>query len=247
MTIFVTRVLAAAGALWRRDRDLLVRIAVPFVLLPSLAFQLLVPRPLMPADTGAAEMLHAQWQSAGDHAGAYLLAAAIIEYGHAALFAFYMDPQARDVRGAMIRAVRAWPRFVMLAMLVELATLDGLLFFIAGRLLPAGAALIARPRTSSVGAIVRAIRMTAGQMLATSSLAAMLLAARLILLAPFAGMDGWLRGLSAPNPVALAIVDAAGAGANMLVTIAGVLVAVVLYRALSGDAATTGTGASKGT
>ena len=235
MTLSLSRTLAEARALWRRDHDLLVRIALPFILIPSLALQLLVPPPLaVPAGTGLSEAFRLQSQFAGEHAGAYLLAAAVIEYGHAALVAFYLDPRATDMRGLLWRAAAAWPRFVLLGILIEFATLGGILFFVAGRLLPAGAALIAGPRRSTVGAARRALRLTAGETLTTSALAAGLIAARLLLLWPFAGMDGWLRDLSAPNPVALAIVDAAGAGVTMLVTIAGVLVAVVLYRALSG-------------
>lgn len=237
------RILAAAWALWQRDRDLLVRIALPFVLLPSMAFQLLVPHAALPAGAGTAEVFRLQWQFAQDHAGAYLLAAALIEYGHAALFALYVDPTARDVRAVLRRAAQVWPRFVLLGMLVELFTLGGLLFFVAGRLLPAGAALLAEPGTSTAGAVRRALALTMRQTLFTSGLAAVLLAARLVLLWPFTAMDEWLRALNAPNPVALAIVDGAGAGANMLVTIAGVLVAVVLYRTLSAA----GTRASRGT
>lgn len=242
MTITGPRILAAAWALWRRDRDLLVRIGVPFILLPSMALQLLVPHAPLPANTATADVFRLQWQFTQDHLGAYVLALGLIEYGHAALFALYVDARAGDVRGVLRRAAVAWPRFVLLAMLVELFTFGGLLFFVAGRLLPAGAALVGEPGTSTVGAVRRAIALTTRQTILTSAIAAALLAGRLLLLWPFAAMDDWLRSLGAPNPVALAIVDGAGAGANMLVTIAGVLVAVVLYRALSSMSTRASTG-----
>jgi hypothetical protein len=249
MTSTLSRTLAEAGALWRRDRDVLVRIALPFILLPSLALQLLVPPLVAPVGTGLAEAFRLQSQFAGDHAGAYLLAAAAIEYGHAALYAYYLDPRAADVRATLMRAAVTWPRFALLAIVVAIVTLGGLLFPLAGRLLPAGGALVAGRRVSAVGAAGRAFRMTAGRTLATGALAAGLLGARLLLLWPFAGLDAWLRSLGEANPVALAIVDAAGAGVTTLIAIAGVLVAVVLYRSLAGDGDAGGgrAGASIGT
>lgn len=251
MTITVQNVLAAAWALWRRDRDVLVRIALPFVLLPALALQLLVPQLVIPADAAMADVVRAQWRYVGDHAGAYLLATAVAEYGHAALLAGYVDPRARDVRAALVRAALIWPRFLLLALMVQLAMAAGLLLLIvpalivAGRTLPAGAALLAEQPASAAGAVRRAIGLTRGHTLATSALATLLLAGRMVALQPFALMDAWLRALHAPNPVALVVIDGTAAGADMLAAIAGVLVTAVLYRALAGRG--DGAGASSGT
>lgn len=237
MTLSISRVLADATALWRRDANLLVWVGAPFLFLPDFAMKLLlpVPTPIDAAKTSLAVAIQAQAQFVSDHLLAYLLGAAAIQFGLASLFALYADVP--DVRAALRRAAALWPRFMLAAVLVEVPgmlglflILPGLLIF--GRALVTGPVLVNEAPVSAVGAIARSIRRTRGHTLAVSSLAAITLSLQFAA-APFTQIDGWLRSLHAPNPLTLAVIDAAGAGASALAQVAGVLIAVAAYRGLA--------------
>ena len=237
MTLSMSRVLADAWALWRRDRDLLVRIGAPFLFLPDYAMKLLLPVPV-PRD--AAQMsftaaMQAQAQFVGDHLAAYLLDAAAVQFGLATLFALYTPVP--DVRGALRRGGRLWPRLMLAGVLVGIPGTLGLLLILPGlvvfgRALLTGPCLAGEPPVSAVGAIARSVRLTNGSTLAVSGLAAVAFALRFAA-APFEQIDLWLRTLHAPNPLAMAVIDGAGAGASALTQIAGVLIAVAAYRGLA--------------
>lgn len=240
------RVLGDAWALWRRDRDVLLRLAAPFVLLPSLALRLLVPEPATPADATWTQLLQSRGHYATDHAAALLLAAGATQFGFAALYAFYCDPAAADVRGALARAARRWVPLVLLAAMVQVGVSLGLVLIVPGlilfgRALPAAPLLFSGRREGAARALAHAIRSTAGHTPAATGLAALLLFGHLIAERPFSLMDEWLRSLGAPNPVARAVINGAGAGADMLAAVAAVLVAVAFYRLLKSSG-----GASRG-
>ncbi len=236
MTLTVSGVLADAGKLWRRDRDLLVRVAAPFLFLPEYAMKLLVPQPV-PAEGATVPLMtamQAQGQFVSDHLLAYLLEAAAVQFGLATLFALYTE---HDVRGALRRGALLWPRLMLAGVLVGvpgtlglLLILPGLLIF--GRAIVTGPLLAAEPRVSAAGAVLRSVRLTRGSTLAVTGLAAITLLLRVGEM-PFDQLDLWLRGLHAPNPVARAVIDAAGAGASALAQVAACLLAVAAYRGLA--------------
>ena len=236
MTLTVTRVLADAGALWRRDRDLLVRVAAPFLFLPEYAMKLLVPQPV-PVEGAVvpfADALQVQAQFISDHLLAYLLEAAAVQFGLAALFALYTKG---DVRGALRRGALLWPRLMLAGVLVGLPGTMGLVLIVPGlivfgRAILTGPLLAGEPRISAMGAVLRSVRLTRGSTLAVAGLAAVSLLLRAAEM-PFDQLDLWLRGLHAPNPVARAVIDAAGAGASALAQVAACLLAVAAYRGLA--------------
>ncbi len=235
MKLTVSRVLADAGALWRRDRDLLVRVAAPFLFLPDYAMKLLLPQPV-PGDApvSLSVAMQAQARFVGDHLLAYLLTAALVQFGIAALFALYTKP---DVRGALRRGVSLWPRLMLAGVLVGvpgtlglLLILPGLLIF--GRTILTGPLLAGEPGLGAVAAVWRSVRLTRRNMLGVTALAAVTLLLRAGEM-PFDQLDLWLRTLHAPNPVARAVIDAAGAGAAALAQVAACLIAVAAYRGLA--------------
>ena len=237
MTFSISRVLADAWALWRRDQNLLVRVGAPFVFLPDYAMKLLLPVPALAdsAKLSFAAAMQAQARFVGDHLIAYLFAAATLQFGIAGLFALYSGVP--DVRAALRRAGVLWPRFMLAGILVDVPGMLGLFLIlpglvIFGRALLTGPVLAGEVPVSAVGAIARSIRRTRSHTLTVSSLAAIAFSLRFTG-APFEQIDLWLRSLHAPNPLTLAVIDAAGAGAGALAQAAAVLIAVAAYRGLA--------------
>lgn len=239
MTLSLSRVLADAWAQWRRDRDLLLRIAAPFLFLPSLALQLLLPLPEPPEGADLVAAIRFQGEQVSAHAGGYLLALAMTQFGLVALLMLYCDPASSDVRSTLKRAAILWPRYVLVSLLIALPELVGLTAFVLpglvvlARTMLAGPLLVAAQPLGAAAAIGRSIRMTAGQTLPLLALAVMCWGGQFLARAPFAELDRYLRTLHAPNPVALTVIDSAAAGIDMLAGIAGVLLSVSAYRLLS--------------
>ncbi|MBS0285484.1 MAG: hypothetical protein JSS15_13795, partial [Proteobacteria bacterium] len=97
MMLSLGRVLADAWTILRREGDLVVRLAAPFVFLPAFAVQLLVaPPPALPQTPGDQTAMQAwlerlsAWGQA--NAGWYLLADLIGIYGLAALVILLIHP-----------------------------------------------------------------------------------------------------------------------------------------------------------
>jgi hypothetical protein len=247
MTMTVSGVLADAWGLWRRDRDLIVRVAAPFLFLPALALALLAPLPV-PAD-GAALLTAARAQ--GEHVSAnlpgYLVALAATQFGLVLLMVLFCDPARPTLREALRRALPVWPRYVLAALMIALPELLGFLALIVpglivlGRTMLMGPILVGGPPLGAAAAVGRSVKATAGLTAVTTTLAAIWWGGEMIASEPLTAVDRYLR-LSAPNPVALSVVDALMAGIDMLAGIASVLIAVSVYRRL----ASAGTAASNG-
>lgn len=231
-------VLAEAWALWRRDRDLLLRIALPFLFLPGWALMLLLPAPT-PIPDGATllDKMEAMNAYVSANLGASLVAWVVSAFGQAALLAFYCDTRVATVGDALRRATLLLPRFLLAKLLVGLAVAAGLLALLVGALVAAGRTMLTGPavfaeRQSAVQAVARSVALTRGLTLPVAALAAALFAAQW-LGQPFAALDAALGGSESGNPVAIALVGAAGALVAAAVELAGVLIAVALYRRLA--------------
>lgn len=245
MTIEAMPVLRDAWALFRRDSDLLLRIAGPFLFLPAFALALLVPGP--PAASATAGEGQAQtlaWlQSVSDWAGTYggwyLLAYVVGYFGTAAITALYLTAPPPDVRQAFGRAARIFPRFVLAAVAGSLPAGAGLLLwlipglYVLGRLLPVGPVLLAEPRTGALAAIRRAFLLTRGSGLALMGLAAFAYLGGWLVGAPFLEADRTLRANGQTDTLLLALVDAGAAIAAMASGLATALIAIACYRRLA--------------
>lgn len=131
MPIAVLPVLAEAWALFRRDRDWLLRVAGPFLFLPSFMLALLVPRwPAAPAGAlGGEDGRSLAWAASfgewlGRYGGWYLAGYAVSAFGAAALFTAYLDRAAPDLEAALRRAGTLLPRYLLAAVLVAIPTLS---------------------------------------------------------------------------------------------------------------------------
>jgi hypothetical protein len=243
MKLDFATVLTDAWTMFKRDRDLLLRIAAPFLFLPAFALALVVPDPPMPdAAAGNSEAQAVVWADAvqtwaSAHGGWYLLAYVVSFFGTSLFYALYLDRDQLDLRHSLTRCLRIFPRFLMV--IVSLPAGAGLLLYaipglyILGRTMLTGPALFAEAPLGALGAIRRSFTLSRGSGLPLMGLAAFSYISGWIAGAPFMMLDRALREAGEANPVALAIVDAGAAVAAMAAGLAMALIAISAYRRLA--------------
>ena len=242
MKLDFATILTDAWSLFRRDRDLLLRIAAPFLFLPAFALALVVPDPA----AGNSEAQALVWADqvtawAGANGGWYGLAYAISFFGTSLLYALYLDRRdgALDVGTAMKRSATLFPRYLLAMLLVSLPAGAGLLLYaipglyILGRTMLTGPALFAEAPLGAIAAIRRSLSLTRGSGLPLMGLAAFSYISGWLIGQPFMMVDHWMREHGQENPVVLAVVDAGAAAAAMAAGLAMALIAVSAYRRLA--------------
>ena len=245
MRLDFTTVLRDAWAVFRRDRDVLLGLAGPFLFLPAFALVLLVPAPPTPdaAATDSQAATQAWIEAVGVWAGAhgqwFVLAYAIGYVGGAAILSSYLDPTHPDVRGALRRAVTLAPRYLLTMLVVSLPAGLGLLLwvvpglFVMGRTMLVAPVLVADRPVGALAAIARGWRLGRGASLSLMALSAFTYVTGWIASTPFLALDGWLREGGGNSPVPIAIVDAGAAAVATASGLAGTLVALAAYRRLA--------------
>ena len=165
MSLTFAGVFSDAGALWRRDRDILMRVAGVYFLLPAFATQLfLVP----PDRTGLGEEeVAAQtfaWYGATLHWHLANLLAGM--FGSAVLLVLLLDPARPTLAQAMARALRLLPGLLLASagvlVLVVLGSMAFLIpgLYLVGRTWLTGAVLVCEPGRGPIGAITGSIQRT---------------------------------------------------------------------------------------
>lgn len=250
MKLNVTRVLMDAWAIFRRDGDLLVRVASMFMFVPQLALLLIVP-PMPPIvlgpDMGEAEQralaqLLANWIAS--NGGWYLLATVLVHFGTLVILSLYLRSDRPDAKSAITGALRPFPRFLLAMIIVGLPLGIGLFWvlllipalYLVGRLMLTGPLLADRSPDRGIGvraAIGRSWRMTRGNGLALAGLASLTVLGGVLLGAPFVMIDKALRA-NAPNPLTIALVDIGAAAAVAVSLLAAILIQIATYRRLGG-------------
>lgn len=243
MTIDLAGVLRDAWALAKRDRDVLIAVAGMFILVPQIAQAMFVSKPpdfpSLSADRAAIDAwLAAATAWGGQNDVRVLLFAAASIFGKLALFTLYLDRARPDVAGALARALRLSPRFVLLAVAVTIPVNVGLLLilpgvYLTGRLLLAGPSLVAERPLGVVAAVRRSLALTRRHGLALMALACVPLLAGDLLALPFLSLGDAADGAPMANPVAAALLDCGAGLGRTLGAVATVLVQVALYRRLS--------------
>ncbi|WP_156363828.1 hypothetical protein [Sphingomonas sp. Leaf357] len=244
-------VLRDAWALFRRDADLLVRIASAFLFVPQLAMLMIVPA--MPTialtpDMGEAEQralaqVLANWIAA--NGGWYLGATVLVHFGTLVVLSLYLRRDRPDVKLAMTGAVRQFPRFLLAMIITGLPLGIGLYWavllipalYLLGRLMLTGPVLADRRTERPLGvraAIGRSWRLTKGNGLVLSGLVSLTVIGGVLLGAPFVLIDKALRA-DAPNPIVIALADIGGAAAVAVMLLAAILLQVTVYRRLAND------------
>ncbi len=222
MTIDLMGALGDAWAMWRRDRDLLLRVAGLFLFLPQFTLLLVLPVPQLPVAHGGDQATFAAladimfgWYA--EH-GVVLAAAELTAlFGTLAIFALYLHPERPDLRGALIGALWLLPR--------------GL--YLNGRLMLAGPAIVAEQPLGAVAAIQRGVKITRGNGLVLAGLGCIMVLAGWVLPEPFLALGQALDGAPIANPVSAALLDAGAAAATAMAALGAILVRIALYKRLA--------------
>jgi hypothetical protein len=244
MTIDLMGALGDAWAMWKRDRDLLLRVAALFLFLPRFALLLILPTPQVPVAKGAdqptlaalADILFGWYAEHG-----VVLAAAELTalFGALTIFTLYLHPERPDLRGALIGALRLLPRYLLTSILVVISILIGLWLFILpglylnGRLLLVGPALVAEQPLGAVAAMQRGVAMTRKNGLVLAGVGCIMVFAGYVLPEPFLALGQALDGAPIANPVSAALLDAGAAAAIAVSALGTILVRIALYKRLA--------------
>lgn len=232
------RLVAATWHLFRRERELVLAIALPLIFLPAWAVLLLAdplpPLPPAPRD----EVVLGAWMAAVTAWGQanalwYVLADAVAIWGVAALAVLLADPH-RPTVGAALRRSGAWfLSYAALALLIALPVGVGMWLFVIPGLWAQARFIAATPAMAHEGlgvvaALRRSVALTRGRGLVLTAAVALLFLMQWCAVVPLASADDWLRAPGHENPLVLALVDAgvavAGAGFHVAVLLLGVLV-----------------------
>lgn len=243
----VRGVIADAWRLWKRDSDLLLRIAGAFLFLPTFALHLVVPSP--PAFTAESELNEAQqlemargfvaW--AGANGGWYLLSTLLIYAGLLTILVLYQDAARPDLRAAFARAARLFGRYVLAMIVIGIPVTIGLWsivlllpgLYLLGRMFAVGPILVGEAPIGLRGALARSWALTKGNGLVLAGFSALTMLGGGIAAAPFLAIDRSLRAGGADNPLVIAAVDAAAAAMATAALLAMVLLQVAIYRRLA--------------
>ena len=245
MTINFAGLVREAWALFRRDADVLLRIAAPFFFLPAYALVLLVPATPAP-DRGIVDR-QAQaeaWMIAlqgwlGDYGVGCGLAYLVAYVGMAVILALYLDGDRPTVGGALRRAGLIFPRFLLAMVAVSIPTGLGMYIllipglYLMSRLILAGPIVIAERSIGAMAAIARSWRATRRAQFALLGAVAFVYLAGMLLGQPFLLLAGWAGQGGAANPVVIAMTGAVAAAVAMAAQLASVLIAIVAYRRLA--------------
>ena len=254
MTLDLVAVAREAAARWRQDRAILLPLAGLLLFVPQWATLMLVPAlPALPANPDPAAVQ--VWADAAQRwAGSYgllILAGFVIgQFGQLTIVALYVGNGERPTAGgAMARAGRLLLRFLLAGIVVSMPSVTiGLvatsapvllvavvpvLIYVLGRTALLGAALLGRPATGAVRAVVLSWRWTSGVGLPMAALVgALLIVISIAIEAAQATVDA-LQHAAIANPVVTAALDAGAAAVAAAAMLALAMMQGVLYRRLA--------------
>ncbi|GAA0321269.1 hypothetical protein GCM10009087_34410 [Sphingomonas oligophenolica] len=248
MNLDVAGVLADAWRMWKRDRDLLLAVAGFFLFLPQFAVLVLLPDPPVPAAGVSNEEairvwapLMAQWLS--DYGLALVGSILWAAFGALLIFVLYLRSGRPDLKNALQAASRLLLRYLLVSVLASLpialiaVPAVGFLLIIPGiyaigRMMLAGAAMVAEQPLGAVASVKRSIELSRGHGLAFAGIAIALLLGSRLLPEPFVALGRVLDGAPTANPVSAALLDAMAAATASLATLATILIQIALYRRL---------------
>ncbi|WP_375273059.1 hypothetical protein [Sphingomonas sp.] len=244
MTLTFSRLLADAWLLFRREADLIGRLALPLVVLPAFAVQLLCdPLPPLPPAPRDQPMLEAWIAQVGvwgqTNAIWYLLADAVGVYGLAAIAILLLDPDRPVVGGALRTAARRFVPFALTSLLVAIPVGLGMWFFVLPGLwvqgrLSAATPLLARATRQNAAAAVRVSwRATRGAGFALAGAVVSVFLLQWLAIVPLLSADDWLRQPGNDNPLVLSLVDGAIALLGGAYHVAVLMIGVAAYLRLA--------------
>ena len=244
MRITLAALLSDAWAMFRREADLLLRVAGLFFFVPTYALLLLVGPLPMPDQAIEDTTARAQaWMTqldtwVGDYGLGSVGAYAITYFGLAVVFCLFLEPTRPTVGEAVRRAAVLFPRFILAMVVVSIPAGAGMYIlllpglWLMSRFMLAGPILFAEAPTGAIAAVGRSWRMTRRAQLPLLGAIVTVYLAAILAGQPFMLFARWLGGEGGGNPLGVAIVDAFAATVAMLTQLAGALVAIAAYRRL---------------
>lgn len=235
------RLLADAWGIFRREADLILRLAGPFVFLPALAVQLLAdPMPPLPAEPGNEAAMEA-WLNAVSVWGQgnalwYVLADLVGMVGLAAIALLLLSAGRLTVGESLHIALRRLGRFVLLNLLVAIPVGLGLWMFVLpglylqARLIAAMPVVAAEPQQSASRAVARSWRLTMPASWGILGAVVALFLAQWLFVSPLFSADSWLRQPDHDNPFLIALVTMLLTAAGAIYNVALLLIGIVIYR-----------------
>ncbi|MFN3434937.1 MAG: hypothetical protein ACK4ZY_11125 [Sphingomonas sp.] len=253
MRITLAALLSDAWTLFRREADLLLRIAGFFFFVPTYALLLLVgPLPMPDAAISDTQARAQAWMTqldawVGDYGFGSVAAYAITYFGLALVFCLFLDPVRPTVGEALGTAARRFPRFILAMVVVSIPAGAGMYLlllpglWLMSRFMLAGPILFARapdaPPIGAIAAVGRSWRATRRAQLSLLGAIVTVYLAAILAGQPFMLFARWLGGENGGNPLGVAIADALAAAVAMLTQLAGGLIAIAAYRRLSAPSA----------
>jgi len=245
MKVTLAALLGDAWALFRRDADLLLRVAGLFLFVPTYAMLFLVgPLPLPDSRIVDTQARAQAWMNGldawvGDYglgsAGAY----AITYFGLAVVFCLLLDPMRPTVGEALRRGATLFPRFILATVIVSIPAGAGMYIlllpglWLMSRFMLAGPIVFAQAPIGAVAAIGRSWRATRRAQLSLLGAIVTVYLGGLLAGQPFMLLARWLGSETGGNPIGIALAHAVAAGVAMLSQLAGALIAVAAYRRLA--------------
>ncbi|MFC3582088.1 hypothetical protein [Sphingomonas hylomeconis] len=246
MKFDVRGVLTDAWAMWRADRDLLLRVTGFFFFLPQYAMLLLMPAmpPLVvtpemsEADQRALAARITEWVMA--YGGWYVAGLLLVQAGSLIVLMLYLQRDRPDLGSAIARGARLYPRYLLAMIVVGLPLGLGVMtlvlllpgLYLLGRLIAVGPALAAAQPLGVAQSLARSWAMTRGHGFVLAGLVSLSIVGGALAAAPFAMIAGALEA-NAPNVVAIALADAGAAAAAAAALLATVLLQIAAYRRLA--------------
>ena len=244
MRITLAALLGDAWASFRRDADLLLRVAGPFIFVPTFAMLLLVgPLPLPDGRIEDAQERAQAWMNGldawvGDYGVGSAVAYAITYFGLAVLYCLLLDPARPTVGGALRRAATLFPRFILATVIVSIPAGAGMYLlllpglWLMSRFMLAGPIVFAEAPIGAVAAIGRSWRATRPAQWSLLGAIVTVYLGGMLAGQPFMLLARWLGAGTGGNPIGIALAHAMAAGVAMLCQLAGALIAVAAYRRL---------------
>lgn len=249
MRITLAALLSDAWALFRREADLLLRVAGLFLFVPTYALLLLVgPLPFPDPDIADTQARAQAWMDkldvwVGDYGLGSIGAYAITYFGTALLYCLLLSRDRPTVGEALKRTAVMFPRYLLAMVVVSIPSGAGMYLlllpglWLMSRFMLAGPILFAETPVGAMAAVGRSWRLTRKAQFPLLGAIVTVYLGAMLAGQPFMLVARWLGGTAAEgggaNPLAVAIVHAFAASVAMLAQIAGALVAVAAYRRVS--------------
>lgn len=235
------RLLADAWGIFRREADLILRVAGPLIFLPAFAVQLLCdplpPLPAAPRDESAMEAWLTVVSAWGQgNAFWYLLADLIAMVGLAMIALLLLAPERPSVSEALQIALRRLGRFVLANLLVAIPVGLGLYILVLpglyaqARLIATLPLLAAEPGQGAARAVGRSWQLTQSAAWGILGAVVALFLLQRLAVSPLFPLDAWLREPGHDNPFLIALVTALLAIAASAYNVGLLLLGVVAYR-----------------